>query len=186
MEKILPNRGVYVIMVRSYGVIAKIIRFGMKVKMFLKGESGDTVNHADVLVDGMVSGSIAEGVTNRTVNTAYLNDGAKRELYVFKVRTNRYRKQDLHDFCLDCDNKKYEYLNFLWHAIYILKHKWFGKRGKKAENRVYCVEYVAMGLNKLFPGMIAEPWRIDPDDLFNICKKNFQLIEVINIPGRKK
>mgnify|MGYP001306962859 CR=1 FL=1 len=186
MEKLLPKKGVYVVIVRSYGLLARLIRFGMRLKLRKHNEKDTTVNHADIVIDGMVSGAISSGVSNRTVNTAYIKDGKRRELYIFKVRTNRYRKQELRDFCLDCDNKKYEYLNFLWHAIHILRDKWFGPTGKKAANRVYCIEYVAMGLNKLYPNMIDKPWKLDPDDLFDLCKENFQLIEVINIPKHTK
>lgn len=186
MEKLLPNKGTYVIMVRSYSILSKIIRFGMRTEMFMKGEKFIDFNHADLFIDGMVSGAIAEGVANRTVNTAYLNDGKKRDLYLFKVKLTKPKKEILRDFCLDSDNKKYEFLNFVWHALEILKHKWFGRRGKKAENRVYCIEYVAMGLNTIFPGLVETPWMANPNDLYKICSNKFQLTEVINIPKSKK
>lgn len=174
-------------MVRSYGWLAKVIRFGMKLEMFIKGKQKDvTLNHADLLIDGMVSGAIKGGVSNRTVNTAYLSDGKKRDLYVFKVKIPKGKKEILRDFCLNSDNKKYEYLNFFWHAIKILKHKWFGKKGKSSEKRVYCIEYVGLGINKIYPGLIEKTWLINPTDLYNICVNKFQLVEVINIPKHTK
>lgn len=186
MEKLLPNKGTYVIITRSYGFLAKIIRFGMRVDMFLRNKKGVTVNHADLLIDGMVSGAVATGVENRTVNSSYLSDGKRKDLYVFKVRINKNKKEELRDFCLDSDKKKYEYLNFLWHTIEILRHKWLGKRGKAAEKRVYCIEYVAMGLNKVFPGLVEQPWRINPTDLYDLCMDKFQLVEIVNVPKYKK
>jgi len=185
MQKLLPKKGTYIVIVRSYGVLAKIIGFGMKVNMFLHNKRGVVVNHADWLIDGMVSGAIGTGVENRTVNSSYLSDGKKRDLYVFKVRMNKAKKEELRDFCLDSDTKKYEYLNFVWHAINILKHKWLGKTGKVSEKRVYCIEYVALGLNKIFPGLVKETWSIMPTDLYALCMDKFQLTEVINVHKRK-
>lgn len=190
MEKLLPKRGTYIVMVKSYSALAKVIRFGMRVEQFMKREKRYVdLNHADILIDGMVSGAIAGGVANRTVNSSYINDGKKRELYIFKVKVPKGKKASLRDFCLDSDKKKYEVLNFLWHAIDILFHKWFGKKGNKATKRVYCIEYVAMGINKLYPGLISEPWLINPNDLYKLLisdTNKFQLTEVIKIPVAKK
>lgn len=186
-EKFLPKRGTYIVMVKSYSVLSKIIRFGMRVEQFIKREKYVDLNHADIIIDGMVSGAIAEGVANRTVNSSYLSDGKKRELYVFKVKVPKGKKASLRDFCLDSDNKKYEVLNFLWHAFEILFSKWFGKKGKAARKRVYCIEYAAMGINKLYPNLIKEPWLINPNDLYKllISDDKFQLIEVIKVPITK-
>lgn len=187
MEKLLPKRGTYIVMVKSYSVLSKIIRFGMRVEQLFKREKYVDLNHADILIDGMVSGAIAGGVANRTVNSSYLSDGKKRELYLFKVKVPKGKKVVLRDFCLDSDNKRYEVLNFLWHAIDILFHKWFGKKGKAARKKVYCIEYAAMGINKLYPELVKEPWLINPNDLYKllVSDNKFQLIEVIKVPITK-
>lgn len=186
MEKLIPKKGTYIIMVRSYSTLAKIIRFGMKLEMFFKNKKGITFNHSDILIDGMVSGAIAEGVANRTVNTAYLTDGKRRDLYIFKIKLSKKKKDILREFCLDSDNKKYEYLNFFWHALKIFRNKWFGKYGKQSEKRVYCIEYVALGLNKVFPNLIEKTWYVNPTDLYELCVKEFQLVETISIPKHTK
>lgn len=187
MEKLLPKKGIYIIMVKSYGALAKVIRFGMRVEQLFKREKYVDLNHADILIDGMVSGAIKGGVANRTVNNSYLTDGKKRELYVFKVAVPRGKKVVLRDFCLDSDNKKYEVLNFLWHAIDILFHKWKGKTGKAARKKVYCIEYAAMGINKLYPELIEKVWSINPNDLYKllVADERFQLTEVIKVPTVK-
>lgn len=187
MEKLLPKRGTYIVMVKSYSMLSKIIRFGMRVEQLFNREKYIDLNHSDILIDGMVSGAIAGGVANRTVNSSYLTDGKKRELYLFKVKVPKGKKIALRDFCLDSDNKKYEVLNFIWHGIDILFHKWFGKKGKSARKRVYCIEYTALAINKLYPNLIPEPWKINPNDLYKILttNPNFQLIEVIKVPVTK-
>ena len=109
MEKLLPKKGTYIVMVKSYSVLSKIIRFGMRVEQLFKREKYVDLNHADILIDGMVSGAIAGGVANRTVNSSYLSDGKKRELYLFKVKVPKGKKVVLinRPFNKDCKDKAF-------------------------------------------------------------------------------
>ena len=188
MEKLLPKKGTYIIMVKSHNWLAKIIRFGMRLEQLLKREKYVDLNHADILIDGMVSGAIKGGVANRTVNTSYLNDGKKRQLYLFKIKMPRGKKEIVRNFCLDSDDKRYEISNFFWHTLDILFHKWFGKTGIRSEKRVYCIEYAAMALNKIYPNLVQTPWEMNPNELYKLCINDpkFQLIEIIDIPNHTK
>jgi hypothetical protein len=49
---------------------------------------------------------------------------------------------------------------FLWQPLYIITGKWHGKSKGKAENRMYCSEYVAWVF--MFPGW----WKLSPQAVF--------------------
>lgn len=165
-----------IILVRNFDVLAKIIHLGMLVWYIMKGKKPRKVfNHAEIYVNGMVSGALARGITNRSYKKAF-EDGKKRELLFYDMNLNEEQSNKLYEFCLNQGGKPYEYINFLRHLIDIFFGKWKGPKGKKAEKRVYCVEYCANGINEIFPNSIKRPWRINPVVFKKYCDSNFKLM----------
>lgn len=170
-----------VILVRSFDALAKIIQAGMFTWFIVRGKKPRKVyNHAEIYVNGMVSGALAKGITNRSYKKAFL-DGKRRELLFYDMNLSNKQETKLYEFCLDQGGKPYEYINFLRHAIDIFFGKWKGPKGKKAEKRIYCIEYTAMGINEVIPGSIKKPWRINPIRFKEYCDKHFTLDRTVKI-----
>lgn len=170
-----------VILVRSYDALAKIIQAGMWTWYIVRGKKPKKVfNHAEIYTMDLVSGALARGITNRSYQKAFA-DGKKRELLFYDMNLSIRQKDKLYKFCLDQGGKPYEYINFLRHTIDIFFGKWKGPKGEKAEKRVYCIEYAAMGINEVFPGSIKKPWRINPVEFKLYCDKHFKLSHMVKI-----
>ena len=102
-----------IILVRSYDALAKIIQAGMYVWSIARGKKPQKVyNHAEIYVNGVVSGALALGVTNRSYDKAF-NDGKKRSLLFYSLDLNNKQAAKLRKFCLDQGGKGYEYINFI-------------------------------------------------------------------------
>ena len=165
-----------IILVRSFDAIARTIHAGMLAWYIVRGKKPRKVyNHAEIYVNDLVSGALPNGVINRSYEKAF-EDGKKRELLFYDMDLDDEQKIKLYKFCLDQGGKGYEYINFVRHLIDIFFGKWKGPKGKKAEKRVYCIEYAAMGINEVIPGSIKKPWRINPIQFKKYCDKNFKLM----------
>ena len=171
-----------IVLVRSFGILAKIIHAGMYLWYVIRARKPRKVyNHADIYIKNMVSGALAKGVTNRTYHEAYIKDDKRRELLIYDMGLSIRQEGKLYNFCLSQSETPYEYINFLRHTIDIFFGKWKGPKGKKAEKRVYCIEYAAMGINKVFPGSIKKPWKINPIRFKEYCDERFGLPQKIRI-----
>jgi len=74
----IPTRGAYIVLVRSFKPLSRIIQFGMWLWQFFqvgRRYPRKTYNHADIVVDGFVTGAIGRGVDVRSLKEAY-DDGA--------------------------------------------------------------------------------------------------------------
>ena len=78
-------------------------------------------------------------------------------------------------------------MNFGFHAIRIFSvfftgtDIWIGKKRKEAKKRTYCIEHGANGVNKVFPGSIKKPWRINPVEFKEYCDQKFELSRTVKI-----
>ena len=171
-----------VILVRSFDALAKLIQAGMFTWYVVRGKKPRKVyNHAEIYVNGMVSGALARGITNRSYKKAF-EDGKKRELLFYEMNLNEDQTDDLYEFCLDRGGVPYEYMNFGWHAVRIFSvfftgtDVWLGRKRKKAKKRTYCIEHGADCVKVKFPKSIKRPWRINPVEFKKYCDEHFKLM----------
>jgi hypothetical protein len=166
----IPTKGAYVVLVRSYGALARIIQFGMWLWQFfrLKEYPRKTYNHADIVVNGFVVGAIGRGVDVRSIEEAY-GDGKKRELKVYLLSPKPEDVEVVREYLQEQIGKPYEWKNFWHHAVRILKGNWSGKTGDEADSEFYCIELAAGAVETLYSDNISKEWQINPVEFERLC-----------------
>lgn len=182
------DKKIYVFMVRSYGLLAKCIRFFMKIKQLSTGKSiTDICNHADIYIgNDLVVGAERRGVYPKTVRGMY-NDGKKRDIYVYNVPLNTSLISIIKTWSLEQAGKKYEFSNFInqiYRILYITfkgREKWLGHRGSGAQKKYFCSEFVSTAICQARPDFSLTPWDDDPMDLKELCESKLIFIKKIRL-----
>jgi len=163
-----------VILIRSYGFLARLIHFGMWIfNIKTKRPTLPTYNHAEIWISDIVSGAIGKGISNRSFKNAFINDGKERDILLYDVCLTEQEAKELKAYTLDKEGTKYEISNFLNHARRILFGTWTGHTKEFSDKKLYCIEYVAKGLNHVFPELIDKPWEINPVEFKEFMDANF-------------
>lgn len=178
---------IYIFMIRSYGFLAKAIRFFMKIKQLATGKTtADICNHADIYVgNDLVVGAERRGVYPKTIKGMYF-DGKKRTIYIYNVPLNSSLVSIIRTWSLEQAGKKYEFSNFInqiYRILYIVfrgREKWLGHRGIGAQKKYFCSEFVSTAICQARPDFSITPWDDDPMDLKELCESKLVFIKKIS------
>lgn len=65
----------------------------------------------------------------------------------------------------------YDFISlFVYHPLYLITNKWYGKKDRLAENVLYCSEYIGYVFN------VPNYWQLTPTRLYNYMKFNNDFI----------
>jgi hypothetical protein len=170
--------GAYLIYVRSHGFLARGIHFFMRLYALRYGRIyRKPVNHADIMVDGIVCGaqypvSIAQPFEK------YYNDGSSRTLYIYRLETGYPSDVCKNVMLLKAQGLPYDVLN-LWDFIAkLFTGKWMGHTKHFAEKKVYCIELAHMIMRwfKCKKLMDKSDWDNDPEQSRQWAIDNLELV----------
>ena len=127
-------------------------------------------NHAAMIIDLWGSKWLIESVARGvhviplTVDM-YNGKHIKVKTWVKRLTTNE--KYILSRFAIELalENHHYDFLNFIYHMIYISIGKWFGPKGFKARKVIYCSELVAILMDKIRDSFKGETYNKSPLDI---------------------
>lgn len=157
--------------IRSNNFTAKLIHLGEKLRSWKNKEPYQKCyNHWEIsYTDNGIeytSGSRSDGTTTIKWQD-YLNKYNKHieDIYEFELEISNSQFNKLKQYLLQVEGRKYEHFMFLWYTVKLVFGTWFGSR---SDNKLYCVEHVVRGLNKIYNTKLdTTVW---PNELFNILK----------------
>jgi hypothetical protein len=131
-------------------------------------------HHAAIVIEYqhelMIAEAVGRGWVVHSIKDAYTETDYQTRVDIFRPEAiwTKNELKRIADIALDYSLKitRYDYANFLFQMIMIRTGIWLGKKGAKAEGRLYCSEGVATIINKVRPYMCEEPWRYNPMDLY--------------------
>jgi hypothetical protein len=137
--------------------ISRAIRYLLNIYRKLRGYKAKALySHAFIFIEVWgqlhVAEAIRKGVVIRPFKIAY-PDPAR-----FKVKIKRpkkpYTKKEQEKLCKEClkavmEPHPYDFLDLLAQVWLIFTGKWIGHRGRTAEGKYYCSEFVAFMTNKV-------------------------------------
>ena len=89
----------------------------------------------------------AKGVQTQKPLEAYSQKDWDNRIDIFRpiIPYTEAEKRNISKLSVNYSNKqtRYDFLNQIYHIIYIKTGKWIGPKGKKAEYRMYCSELIA-------------------------------------------
>lgn len=154
--------------------LARSIRFFMKIYMKIKGlPSRQLFNHSFHFIwvedELFVAEALAQGGVLRPYKSAYFDKNIRHKI---KKPSHIYSDEEKENFVKFTikffgKNKEYDFVNFPLQIIYILTNgrKWYGKKGKKAQKRIYCTEATATCVNTIREKIWDKPWAANPLDI---------------------
>lgn len=168
------NKGLYLVYVRSNNFVARGIQFFMRLyALRFKREWRKPVNHTDIMYNGIVWGSTAQGYLPREPEIAW--DHAT-DLFVYKLDTDKTKKE-INNIFDKYKYRRYDYKSFIDFIVKAFTGKWTGHTGSHAESKLYCIEGSHMVMNELgIEPKIEEPWVIDPEQSRDWAIKNLEFI----------
>lgn len=162
-------------LVKNKGFLPKAIRFFMNIYRKKLGlEPRPLYNHVFTVVE--VWGSLfaaeamADGYNIRPINV-YLNlDGTLKKGVKVKVPKRDYNKTEREYISKSAalfafNPTRYDYFALLHQLKYSLTLAWKGKKGIKAQKRLYCSEAHATLANQVRPKTFKEPATVNPIDI---------------------
>lgn len=166
-----------IILTHSHNFTARVIQLGMNIERWLKLDFSPfwkkIYNHAAIcLGDELIAEALPKGITIRTFSEAYLNS-KDHDYIVYRIFLSNKESNLLCFIATRYKGVRYQFMNFLQFIPKIFFGVWLGKTHKKADDLLYCTEYVALVLNgatdnKLF----KEYWKTDPNEVQNWCESN--------------
>ena len=129
---------------------AKLIQFWMPVHALLRFRMPKfTYNHWLIYDEktGWVWEATDEGVVKRTINEHYSERRFSQHYEIIRMNLNLTgsERSAMIDYLDSQREKKYEFVNFLWHVVYTLTGFWIGAKNDKKQ---YCIELVARAMNE--------------------------------------
>lgn len=166
----LPEEGIYIIGKISKTFLGRAIQFDMWLyqKFLLKRKHPrHSINHTDIMIDGMVWGAQADGFFPHSYKYIYGKDKKSPILLLFKLDLSNKQTKTLKSFLKDKEGTKYEFSNLFFHIWQLITGKW---KGQTNDKRFYCIEATACALNELYTGFVEKPHQINPLDFLEICE----------------
>jgi hypothetical protein len=168
-----------VILVKGTSWIARAIQFFMNIYRHLRGYGDIQIyNHAAMFVEIFgeiyVAEALGKGVTIAPYKDTYL--GKDNYIILEPVVPITPKEKDLLLLAALKSSfrvTRYDFSNFFFQIILIFTGKWYGRKGKKAERRLYCSEAVATWWSKIRPRMFVKPSATNPLDI--LVNTNFKL-----------
>lgn len=154
---------------RTYNFSAIIIHIGMWLYAILRFKKPiKTYNHALIIYEDNCWESIAKGVVKHSVLEHLKRfENRKYEYLEKEIFLTKYQLDQMVVYLNYQVSKKYEFSNFLFHFIKILKNKWIGSKSDKKFN---CYELVIRALNRTRKFKL-DPF-LNPYEFYKIMFKN--------------
>lgn len=133
-------------LVRTHKITALIIHLGMflyAILRFLKPKR--SWNHDEIRFGELTSGAIAEGVKTRSWPYYVAEHHGKyfrHYDYLLELTDEEWAKG--YEYLKQAEGTKYEYANFLYHAIKIFTGVWAGSRSTR---QAFCLEHAIRFIN---------------------------------------
>lgn len=163
---------------RGKGILPYLIRRFMNIYRKRKGlEKRTLYNHAAMVVklwDQLyVAEATGKGIEVRPYSTTYKNKMSRVKILRPKKPFTKAEQELISKIAVgySLTPHRYNYLNFLFQIAMIMSTtdskvgKWFGIKGKRSENRLYCSEAVAVWYNDIRAKMFDAPYSINPLDI---------------------
>jgi len=167
-----------ILLVHSHGIMGRIIQFGMNLEKWLRLDLKihKVYNHAAIAsADGVLAEALAKGITIHGVKTAY-GKAKNKELVVYRPNWTEEELFMLPIVVNQYHRVNYQFLNFIQYAVKIFTGVWLGRTHKKAENRLYCTEFVSLVVHKLRFSLFKKYWRSSPNDIYEWCETDCKKI----------
>lgn len=141
------NKSLVVVFEHTKNFSAKLIQFWMIIDSLKKFKKPTfTYNHSYVMYDGYIYEAIDDGVKRRTLAEHLSDKKYKKKFYTktFVVPITSENHKELFDYLENQKEKKYEFLNFLYHPLKTILGVWVGSQSDK---KLYCHELSIRALN---------------------------------------
>ncbi len=160
-----------IVLIRSYNFSARLIHIGMFIRYLLRFRKPQRVyNHAAIGLSGnKISEALAHGIEYRDIN-CYQNKRCEILIYEFPFSVQQL-------YIIDKDTKlyegvKYQFINFIQFIPEIFLGIWLGRKKLKADDQLYCTEYVGLLINRAtYQEHFKKHWRVSPIQLKDWCEK---------------
>src|SRR5690348_15378629 len=102
------------------------------------------------------------------------------EILVLRLKEplNDKEKVQFKQSIVEAIGRKYDYTGTLFfQLLYILSFRriWLGRKGRKAERRYYCTEFVADVINET-RGYFPEPWKLGPSAIIKLAPLYYNVV----------
>jgi hypothetical protein len=176
-----------IILIRARTFVARIIQFGMNVERWrwlnlnpfwkrVADHAAICIDDFKTLSDAVIAEATAKGIAVHLFSSAYGNT-KNMVITVYRPKLSWDELGRLYHVATSYKGVKYQFINFIQYVPKILFGIWLGRTHIKAEEKLYCTEYVALVLNKITFGRLFEKyWRTSPAGLQSWCEKNCEKI----------
>jgi hypothetical protein len=133
-------------LIRTRNFSGLLIHFGMFLYPLLRGKKPKvSYNHSEVRFGPYTSGAISKGVKTRLWSEYVASfKGKYFKNYDYPIELSQEQWDAGYQYLKEAEGTKYEYANFLYHAIKIFTGKW---AGSKTTRQSYCLEHLIRFLN---------------------------------------
>ena len=132
--------------IRTHNLTALLIHLGMFLHAVLRFRKPKrSYNHSEVRFGELTSGAIAEGVKTRSwphYVAEHYGKYFRHYDYILELTDEEWGNG--YEYLKQAEGTKYEYANFLYHAIKIFTGKWMGS---KTTRQSYCLEHAIRFMN---------------------------------------
>jgi hypothetical protein len=124
----------------------------------------------------VIAEATAEGIIINSFEEAYSNSD-NINVSVYRYPFNPVELIRIKKYAESYKGVGYQFINFLQYIPKILFGIWLGRTKVKADDKLYCTEFVALVLNKSTYGRLFKKyWRTSPSGIQSWCEREAEKI----------